>query len=246
MMARRALALLPALLLLAPVLAAPAVGSFHTTVGLTADREFVLVMRGTSFNEMSPHGPLLEAFVGERVRFTVVVPPAVGEPHTFHLHGHPWFVPEMGRMVDTFLLNAGDVHSFFVTAGSVDGEAGDWMYHCHFDDHTKQGMWGVFRVYPFATRATLEGATVRVALDRLGEPVVADDIRLALDGVPVAAHIVHEGGGAYALHAALPADASGELTVTATSALGESVARLALGDATPGLPLAGAPIAHAH
>lgn len=219
-----------ALLILAPIAATPAVGSNHEET--LPDRDFVLLMRGTGFNGFTyPDTPLLEAFVGETVRFTVVVPPLVGEPHTFHLHGHPWLV-EDGRIIDTVLLDAGGTHQFNVVAGSVGKHAGDWMYHCHIDDHTRLGMWGVFRVYPFATRLLVAGPTVEVSLDRLGAPVEASELRLTLDGAPVDAHVVPQGDGRYTLHASLPEAATGALVVTAQSAeWGESVARATLGGA---------------
>ena len=140
----RPVALLAAALL-APLLVAPAAGEVAPPP--LPDRVFVLVMQGVSFNAGTwPSTPLLEATVGELVQLTVVVPPGA-EPHTFHLHGHPWRLAD-GRAVDAVLLNPGEAHTFTVTAGGPDGATGDWMYHCHFDEHVKGGMWGVFRVHP--------------------------------------------------------------------------------------------------
>lgn len=139
--------LLPLLVVatLAPLLAAPAIGG--ALVEPLPDRAFVLVMQGTSFNAATwPSTPLLEAYAGETIQFTIVVPPSA-EPHTFHLHGHPWALAS-GKVIDTVLLDPGDTHTFTVVAGGEEGATGDWMYHCHFDDHVKNGMWGVFRVHP--------------------------------------------------------------------------------------------------
>lgn len=216
-------------LLLAPLGAVPASGDFHETLPAVPDREFVLVMQGTSFNGLRhPLTPLLEAYAGERLQFVVAVPP-LAEPHTFHLHGHPWFVPAQGRFVDTFLLRPGDVHVFDVVAGGPDGHAGDWMYHCHIDAHVAGGMWGILRVYPFATRVDPVGSAFHVRLDRMGEPVDGAALALEVDGAPVAAHVVPLGAGDYLVHADLPGE--GTLVVHATHAMGESVARVPLGDA---------------
>lgn len=228
----RLLALVPALALLAPALAAPAAGDFHENLGAVPDRLFVLVMKGHEFNGMKyPNTPLLEAFLGEDVEFVVHVP-LVAEPHTFHLHGHPWWVPAQGRMVDTFLLRAGETHRFRVDAGSVDRHAGDWMYHCHVDSHSAGGMWGIFRVYPYATRAAPVADGVAVTLDRLGEPVDGARLTLTLDGAAVPAHVLALGGGQYVMHTPALAGATGALVVTAEhSELGTSVARVGLGGA---------------
>lgn len=214
-------------LLLLAVLASGANGSFHETVAETGDREFALVMRGTTFNGLSwPSTPLLEAFLGERVAFTVIVPPLVAEPHTFHLHGHPWVV-DGGAIVDTFLLRPGDVHRFLVPAGGVDEHAGDWMYHCHMDSHVAGGMWGVFRVYPYATRVgPVDAGEFTVTLDRLGEPVEGATLDVEANGRHVRSHVTELGGGRYRVETEL-ADAPASLVVTATHAtLGTSVARV--------------------
>lgn len=215
------------LLLLAPFGASPVSGNFHQQPVFVPDRDYVLVMQGTSFNGLHhPLTPVLEAFVGERVRFTVAVPP-LAEPHTFHLHGHPWLLPDEGRVVDTFLLRPGDVHVFDVAAGGPDRHAGDWMYHCHVDAHVAGGMWGIFRVYPFATRVAPVGPAFQVSLDRMGEPVDGATLALTVDDAPVAAHVSPLGGGDYLVHADLPA--AGTLVVTATHAMGTSVARVGMG-----------------
>jgi len=235
----RGLLVLAAILVLAS--ATPAIGSFHSAVqGKVPDRVFVLAMSGTSFNGLhGPEAPLLEAYLGERVRFAVLAT----EPHTFHLHGHPWRLDD-GSIVDTFFVNADQPHVFDVPAGGADRHAGDWLYHCHFNAHAAEGMWGVFRVYPYSAHL-LAGQTLQLA--RLGEPVDGASVEATLDGAPLAMHVEPLGGGRYALHAALPA--TGELVVTATHPeLGLTVLRHALGggaSSAPSIAALGIP-GHAH
>ena len=204
----------------------PAYGSFHEALALLPDREALLVMQGSSFNGLeAPNTPIIEAFLGERVRFTILA----AEPHTFHLHGHPWLLAD-GRVVDTFLVDADTPHAFDVPAGGVDRHAGDWLYHCHVDAHLQGGMWGIFRVYPFATEIQLPGPLMSVHLSRLGVPLDGARLAVSVDGVEVPAHVAPEGDGAYRVHAALPA--TGALVVTATHPEhGVSVARAGLGGA---------------
>lgn len=232
----RSRAVLSALAILLPLAAIPAGGSNHDQVVFVADRDYALVMRGAAFNEMRhPDTPLLEAFLGEQVRFTVVVPPLVAEPHTFHLHGHPWLIDD-GRVIDTILLSPGETHQFVVTAGGVGRNAGDWMYHCHVDNHAALGMWGIFRVYPFATSVAVGTAQVTVETTRLGAPIDVEDLTLHVDGREVRATIDRLGEGRYAVHAALPS--AGTLVVTTSGALGESVARVPLDGRAPALATA--------
>lgn len=220
--------------LVVPLLSAPAAGEIY--VQSPPDRAVTLVMRGHSFNGMSyPATPLLEAAVGELVQITVVVPPGA-EPHTFHLHGHPWFLPSKGAMVDTFLLRPGDLHSFTITAGGQARAAGDWMYHCHFDDHVAGGMWGVFRVYPYQTTVAGAAPTFAVTLDELGVPVDGATLALTLDGASVPAHVEPQGEGRYLVHTTLAPTTKGVLVVHASHALGESVARVGLGGESVPLP----------
>jgi hypothetical protein len=253
-----------ALVLLAPLVATvPAAG--NVDVQKAPDRAYTLVMSGTGFNGFSyPDTPLLEAYLGQTVLFTIVVPPTA-EPHTFHLHGHPWLVPDAGivtpldaadppgTIVDTFLLMPGDAHSFEVAAGGIDQQAGDWMYHCHFEDHLAAGMWGIFRVYPYAMSVTGAGPSFDVALTHLGVPVDGAALSATLDGQPLPAHVQPLGDGRYQLHTALAPATKGVLVVTAHGALGESVARVGLGGAsvpTPSLRAAdaeaGLPVLAAH
>ena len=227
-----------ALLMLAA--ATPAIGSFHTALqNSVPDRVYVLAMSGTSFNGLhAPDTPLLEAYLGERVRFAIVAT----EPHTFHVHGHPWLLDD-GSIVDTFLVDADRPHVFDVNAGSADANAGDWLYHCHFNAHVAGGMWGVFRVYPYKAEL-LPGLTL--SLSRLDEPVDGATITATLDGADVPMHAQPLGDGRYQLHAELPA--TGALVVTASHAdLGVSVVRHALDGSVPETPsIAGLVHGHAH
>ena len=212
--------------------ATPAIGSFHETpVGVIPDRVHLLAMSGTSFNGLhAPDAPLLEAYLGENVRFILLAT----EPHTFHLHGHPWLL-EDGSVVDTFLSDVDTPHVFDVPAGGVDQHAGDWMYHCHINAHVASGMWGIFRVYPFTTTLLGVGPSMVVTLDRLGEPLQGAALSVSVDGVELPAHVEPLGHGAYRVHSALPA--TGELVVTATHpAHGTSLARAGLGGEPLPLP----------
>lgn len=212
------------------------------------DAAFTLIMQGGSFNGMKyPDTPLLEAAVGDLVQITVL---STTEGHTFHMHGHPWLIPEQG-FIDTIVLNSGESHSFPVPAGGVDKQPGDWMYHCHIDSHMAGGMWGIFRVYPYKTTITNPTASGFVVhLDRLGEPVEGATLAATLDGAPLGMHVVPLGKGDYLVHANA---IKGVLVVTATSgAWGESVGRAGLGGAevpTPTLRSAlpdGPESSHAH
>ena len=228
----RTFSLLAALAVLMPLAAAPVGGTLHERVADVPDRAFVLAMHGTSFNGLrAPQTPLLEAYLGERLRFTVAVPLGA-EPHTFHLHGHPWRLPGQARVVDTVLLRPGDAHAFDVVAGGPDGHAGDWLYHCHVDDHVASGMWGVLRVYPYAARVLPAGDELRVTLGSPGAPVEGAALRVEVDGAAVAAHVRALGAGEYVAHVPGLSAMAGQLVVTAEHPeMGATVARGALGGA---------------
>lgn len=237
--------MLLAALLLLPAVAPPVAGSFHEAALVLPDRVFVLTMQGVAFNGMThPDTPLLEAYLGEKLHFTVVVPP-LAEAHTFHLHGHPWLATDEGRVIDTVLVKPGETHSFDVHAGGVDRHAGEWMYHCHIADHQANGMWGILRVYPYRARLEAAGPAMTVTLDRLGEAVDGATLTLDVDGAPVAAHVAPQGRGAYVVHAALPA--TGLLSVRAVhEGWGESVVRTDLATGAPVSTTALATGVHAH
>ena len=100
--------------------------------------------------QASPH--CLLATQGERVEFVVV---NLGEEfHTFHLHGHSWADNRTGlltdptdetRVIDAKGFGPSESFGFQVIAGHQVGP-GDWMLHCHIQDHSDRGMMTFFRV----------------------------------------------------------------------------------------------------
>ncbi|MCA1706992.1 MAG: multicopper oxidase domain-containing protein [Actinobacteria bacterium] len=145
-------------------------GTTHGTAGLRAgvygalivrragdlvpDRPpFVVVMNNISINNrVAPNTPVFKANQGERVEFVVI---AHGDLfHTFHLHGHRWVdnrtgytddLEESDRLVDTRTLGPADSFGFQVIAGEGVGP-GAWMFHCHVQGHSDEGMVGIFYV----------------------------------------------------------------------------------------------------
>ncbi|PRX46583.1 multicopper oxidase [Prauserella shujinwangii] len=120
---------------------------------LLPDRQFTVVFNGMHINNrMAPHTPMFEARHGERVEFV-----AIGHGdffHTFHLHAHRWADNRTGFLsgpddptpvVDNKDLNPGSSFGFQVIAGEGVGP-GAWMYHCHVQNHSDQGMAGIFLV----------------------------------------------------------------------------------------------------
>lgn len=226
-------------LVVAALLVAPLATLGTAQAPRAPDRAFVLAMAGTTFNSFEhPDSPLLEAYLGDDLRFTVLVPPLF-EPHTFHLHGHPWFFPEKGRFVDTVLLQAGQTHAFDVVAGGPDAMPGDWMYHCHVADHQAAGMWGILRVYNYTTQVAETPLGLAVTLHQMGVPVVGAHLMVEADGVPLSAQVLSLGKGRYEVRG-VPAGAP--LVLTAYHAeLGVSVARL---NGAPAPVLGAGPMAH--
>ncbi|MFB6720599.1 multicopper oxidase domain-containing protein [Kribbella sp. NPDC056345] len=120
---------------------------------LIPDRQFTVV-----FNEMlinnkkAPDTPMLDARQGERVEFVCIGHGNL--PHTFHLHAHRWADTRTGMLtgandpspvIDTKNLDPGSSFGFQVLAGEGVGP-GVWMYHCHVQMHSDQGMVGLFLV----------------------------------------------------------------------------------------------------
>ncbi len=207
------------------------------------ERVYVLAMERSHFNGQTwPDTPLLEAYAGERMHVFVHVPLGA-EMHTFHLHGHPWEDPDSGQMIDTVLLNPGEVHRFSQTAGLGEGFAGDWLYHCHVSSHFEEGMWGVLRVYEhsMSVEGGLDALTVEVT-DRHGVPVEGASIsarwnpdapRDPVPGQddqarPVPVSVEETSPGTYRVVPELASVESGELVIISEHAQGESVARLSL------------------
>ncbi|MDR7304181.1 multicopper oxidase domain-containing protein [Haloactinomyces albus] len=120
---------------------------------ITPDRQFTVVFNDmTVNNRMAPDAPLYKARLGERVEFI-----AIGHGntfHTFHMHAHRWVDNRTGMLegpndpspaIDNKDLNPGDSFGFQVIAGEGVGP-GAWMYHCHVQFHSDQGMAGIFLV----------------------------------------------------------------------------------------------------
>lgn len=120
------------------------------------DREFVLFlhdyypeevpslgMEMNSFNGGSFLGntPNFTAKVGDRVRWRIAT---IGrEFHVFHLHGHRW-ISETGKYTDSELLAS----TTTLTIEYTEDNPGQWLYHCHVDDHFAHGMTGWYLVNP--------------------------------------------------------------------------------------------------
>jgi manganese oxidase len=104
-----------------------------------------------------PNTPEPTVTQGQRVEFLVF---AWGnETHSFHLHGHTWADDRTGipdpndpdtRFVDNVTIGPGSSFGFQVIAGEFSGP-NRWMYHCHVQFHSDQGMEGFFRVLPSTT-----------------------------------------------------------------------------------------------
>jgi FtsP/CotA-like multicopper oxidase with cupredoxin domain len=117
------------------------------------DRQFTVVFNGMTINnKMAPEAPVFEARLGELVEFI-----AIGHGdlfHTFHLHAHRWADNRTGmlqgpndpsQVIDNKDLNPGSSFGFQVIAGEGVGP-GAWMYHCHVQFHSDDGMAGIFLV----------------------------------------------------------------------------------------------------
>nr|WP_041322773.1 multicopper oxidase domain-containing protein [Saccharomonospora viridis] len=146
-----------------------AMGTDHGTEGLTRglygalvvrrrgdilpDRQYTIVFNGTTINNrVAPEAPIFEARLGERVEFIAIS--HGNSPHTFHLHGHRWADNRTGMLagpddptptIDNKDLNPGSSFGFQVIAGKGVGP-GAWMYHCHMQVHSDDGMTGLFLV----------------------------------------------------------------------------------------------------
>lgn len=133
------------------------------------ERQFTIVFNDMTINNRTaPDAPLLEARLGERAEFICI---GHGDLfHTFHTHAHRWVDNRTGmldgpndptRAIDNKDLNPGSSFGFQVIAGQGVGP-GAWMYHCHVQFHSDQGMSGIFLVrdadgsVPEHARAALE------------------------------------------------------------------------------------------
>jgi FtsP/CotA-like multicopper oxidase with cupredoxin domain len=85
--------------------------------------------------------PTFRARVGQVVEWNVL---AIGsEHHTFHIHGHRWRAPD-GRFVDNQTLGPADT----LQIRFREDVRGEWIYHCHVEEHQVAGMIGIYRVLP--------------------------------------------------------------------------------------------------
>jgi FtsP/CotA-like multicopper oxidase with cupredoxin domain len=123
----------------------------HTTPPV--DKEFVLVFHDIYADDIPSiaqdldlfngyafldNTPTFTAKVGQRVRWRIV---ALGkEFHVFHLHAHRWY--DGLRYVDSQVLGP----STSLTVEYVEDNPGDWLYHCHVNEHMMGGMIGRYRV----------------------------------------------------------------------------------------------------
>ncbi|WP_232376758.1 multicopper oxidase domain-containing protein [Amycolatopsis aidingensis] len=117
------------------------------------DRQYTVVFNDMTINnKMAPHAPMFEARLGERVEFIAI---GHGDQfHTFHIHAHRWVDNRTGMLsgpddptpsIDNKDLNPGSSYGFQLIAGEGVGP-GAWMYHCHVQFHSDQGMAGIFLV----------------------------------------------------------------------------------------------------
>lgn len=146
------------------------VGTSHGTGGVDAGLWGGLVVRRatdvrpdrTYVVGMGP-GPVLTggadlaARKGERVEFVVVGVPGLfadDDFHEFHLHGHNWADNRTGmvvgpgdetRIIDAKTIGPSETFGFQVVAGEEVGP-GEWMLHCHVQEHSDAGMSTFFRV----------------------------------------------------------------------------------------------------
>lgn len=139
---------------------------------LTADRTYVVAMGGpnptinfasypdTFICDRDSNRASDACFVaekGERIEFLVIGIPgtsATDDFHTFHLHGHNWADNRTGmlasqvdetQLIDAKVIGPSETFGFQVVAGEAVGP-GDWMLHCHVQQHSDAGMVSFFRV----------------------------------------------------------------------------------------------------
>jgi FtsP/CotA-like multicopper oxidase with cupredoxin domain len=105
------------------------------------DQEFTKLKRdfdvfnGRAYMGNTPH---LMVNKGDRVRFNII---GFGsEFHTFHIHGYRWM--EEGHPEDVHVIGPASAWHFEIIANNP----GMWMYHCHVEEHMKNGMMGMFMV----------------------------------------------------------------------------------------------------
>jgi FtsP/CotA-like multicopper oxidase with cupredoxin domain len=91
--------------------------------------------------------------------------------HEFHLHAHTWADNRTGwlsapddetRVIDAKSVGPSESWGFQVVAGDQSGP-GDWMLHCHIQEHSDRGMVTFFRVLPATGVPVVQGAPVSPA-----------------------------------------------------------------------------------
>lgn len=98
---------------------------------------------------MFSNGPLMTMRKGDHVRWYVMTMGNGFNFHTPHWHGN--LVNVRGQYMDV-IPTIGPAQ--FVTADMTPDMAGDWMFHCHVDDHMKGGMQTMYRVLDTDTQKT--------------------------------------------------------------------------------------------
>ena len=84
--------------------------------------------------------PVFHAKVGDVVQWDVM---AMGSDfHTFHVHGHRWFMQGLHVARDTQTVGPAESFRFRWREDAP----GTWLYHCHVEDHMMRGMIGIYRV----------------------------------------------------------------------------------------------------
>ena len=84
--------------------------------------------------------PVFHAKVGDVVQWDVM---AMGSDfHTFHVHGHRWFMQGLHVTRDTQTVGPAESFRFRWREDAP----GTWLYHCHVEDHMMRGMIGIYRV----------------------------------------------------------------------------------------------------
>lgn len=116
-----------------------------------------------------PTTPLLEAYVGDAVRFHVLVPYSE-QAHVFSVEGHQW--PLEPARANSDLLSSVQVGALEAItlipqggAGGAAGLPGDYLYGDHREPFREAGLWGLLRVY---SRDEAEAALVPLPVQAQG------------------------------------------------------------------------------
>ena len=113
-------------------------GNFHGAGHGFAAANFRATMNGYMFANL----PAITMKSGEHVRWYVMTLGGAVNVHTPHWHGN--VVTINGHRTDIFSL----LPAQFVTADMIPDRIGDWMFHCHVDEHMEAGMTAMYRVLP--------------------------------------------------------------------------------------------------